>query len=182
MAMYLKRLALLAVALVSMSVSLVACAVGQSSSQSPSLAPGISFTTPDPSQSSPTPTFPVFTIGAWVSNYSPNTNDTVTIYVICRVQDPTMQTPSTPPPTAVHVRVAVDPLGAVLTGDTDKDGIAAISYTYNDPNAGQPVDITVTASYNGHPYIARTFFTPGITIVPTATPKSGGTPGPTATP
>jgi hypothetical protein len=180
MSVYVKRLGLLAVALVSLSISLAACAVGQSSSSSPSLAPGISFVTPDPAQASPTPSFPPFTIGAWVSNYSPNQNDTVTIYVLCRVQDPTMQTPSVPPPTPVHVRVALDQLGAVLEGDTDKDGIAAISYTFNDPNTGQPVDITVTASYQGHPYIARTFFTPGINIVPTATP--GGTPGPTATP
>jgi hypothetical protein len=173
-----KRLALLGTAMAILSVSLVACAANVASpiNNAPS---DFTFSTPDTSQYTATPGFPVFTIGAWPSIYSPNVNDSITIYVICRVQDPTMQTPPTPPNPGVNVNVVLaGPINDSLHGTTDPQGIAAIPYTVNDPYVGQPVDITVSTVYKGQTYWARTFFTSGVSTTPTAT-KAAGTPTPT---
>jgi hypothetical protein len=176
------RITLLITALGALAVGLVAC------SGLPSVTPvsngsnSFTFQTPDTAQNTPTPGFPLFTIGAWPSNFSPNMNDTITFYVICRVQDPTMQTPPKPPSSPVHVHLVLDaPVNQSLDGTTGTDGIAAISYVVNDPAAGQPVLVTATADYPGGPWVATTFFTPGIDVVPSPTPK-GGKPNPTATP
>ena len=141
-----------------------------------------SFVTPNPAQFTATPSFPGFTVGAWPSEYSPNVNDTITIYAICRVQDPTMQTPSSPPPSPITVTAQLSgPISATISGTTGTDGIAAIQYVVNDPYVGQPVLVTVTAPYKGHTYVATTFFTagPGTPPTPTATSAPGT---PTATP
>jgi hypothetical protein len=179
-----KRMALLVSALAIMAVSLAACsgAVGNPIGNVPS---DINFITPDAAQYTATPTFPPFTIGAWPSNPSPNVNDNITIYVICRVQDPAMLNPPMPPSNPVNVTVILDgPIHDTLHGTTDADGMAAIPYVVNDPYVGQPVDITVTATYQNRSYIARTFFTSGVSTPPTATPKPGTTPAttPTSTP
>jgi hypothetical protein len=177
-----KRWVLLGSALTVIAVSLAACSAGVAGSPTSNVPSNISFVTPDSAQNTPTPTFPLFTIGAWPSDYSPNVNDTITIYVICRVQDPSMQNPPVPPTTPVPVTVILDgPIHDTLQGTTDSDGIAAIPYVVNDPYVGQPVDITVTATYSNTPYIARTFFTTGVSTAPTATSKPGSTAGPTPT-
>lgn len=180
-----KRLGLFAMALAIAAISLVACAVNPITPANNNSS--VTFTTPDAAQFTPTPTFPGFTIGAWTSNPSPNTVDTITIYVVCRVQDPTMKTPSQPPPTPVTVQVSFGPpINTGLRGTTDADGMVALTYSLNDPNAGQPVDVYVTANWNGQLYTARTYFTPAPGAVPTATPKptvvTGGTPTATSTP
>ena len=163
-------------------VALAACSVG------PAVQPlnqtgDSNFVTPDAAQLTPTPTFPPFTVGAWVSNYSPNPIDNITIYVLCRVQDTTMQGPPTPPTTPLGITVSLSgedgsPVNATLQGTTGADGIAAIPYAVNDPAVGKPVDIQVSVNYQNATYIARTFFTPGVTLTPTPS----GTPSLTPTP
>lgn len=178
-----KRLGVVATGLAMLAIALAACA-GSPISPSSNSPNNITFITPDASQYTATPIYPAFTIGAWVSNYSPNTVDTITIYAILRVQDPTMRTPAQPPPSqSVHVVIG-PPVNTNLSGTSDADGIAAIPFNLNDSSVGQPVDIYVTTNWKGQLYTARTFFTPSPSTPPTATPQptqgSGGTP--TATP
>ncbi len=172
-----RRFALLVTAVTILVTSLAACSAAGAapSNNGPS---DIVFSTPDTSQYTPTPQFPPFTIGAWVSNYSPNINDNITIYVICRVQDPSMQTPSRPPSSPVNVTVILSgPINDTLSGTTGADGIAAISYAVNDPYVGQPVDITAKAVWQNNTYYARSFFTSAPWTA--GTPSSGKTPTPT---
>ncbi len=173
-----RRFALLVTAVTILTTSLVACSAG-ATDQNNNVPSDITFTTPDASQYTPTPGFPPFTVGAWVSNYSPGITDNITIYVICRVQDASMQTPSRPPSQPVSVTVILSgPINGTLSGSTGSDGIAAIPYTVNDPYVGQPVDITAKAYWNGSAYYARTFFTAAPWVAPTATPAGSVTPTP----
>src|SRR5262245_34339114 len=185
MAMRPRRWALLVLALATLTVSLVAC---QSPSGPSPSSSGNGGSSPLSSSGgvavSPTPTFPPFTIGAWPSDRSPSVNDTVTIYILCRVQNQSMNGPSTPPPAGQRIQVLVlDPLNKSLQGVTGPDGIAAVPVTFNDPRPGYPVRVQVSTVWNGKTYGNETFFTPGATSKPTATPRSGGRqPTPTATP
>nr|MBF6592719.1 hypothetical protein [Ktedonobacterales bacterium] len=109
----------------------------------------------------------------------PNNKDTLTIYVFCRVQPPSMTGPSTPPSSSLSVTLSVlDPINKSYSGTTDKDGLAAIPFTIDDAQSGRPVTVDVTVTYNGQTYTAETFFTPNPTATPTPTPKSGTTPTP----
>ncbi len=174
-----RRFALLVAAIAILMTSLAACSAGGGGDQSNNVPSDITFTTPDAAQYTPTPEFPPFTIGAWVSNYSPNITDSITIYVICRVQDPSMQTPSRPPSQPLSVTVILSgPINDTLSGTTGTDGIAAIPYTVNDPYVGQPVDVTAKAVWSGSTYYARSFFTSAPWTPPTATPPGGPTPTP----
>jgi hypothetical protein len=178
-----KRIGLLAMALALMVMLLAACSAGPVAI-SPNVGGGnLTFQTPDAAQNTATPTFPLFTVGAWVSNYSPNINDSITIYVICRVQDPTMATPPHPPAPGLQVRVILSgPINASLNGPTGTDGIAAIPYVVNDPYVGQPVTISVHVGYGGQDYKAQSFFTSGPTTPITPTAVASGTPKGSATP
>jgi hypothetical protein len=174
-----RRFAILVVALSVLSVALVAC-------QATALpggggaATGKSLTFSTPVDVSPTPTFPAFTIGAWPSNYSPNNPDTITIYVICRVQDTTMQTPAKPPNPGVPVTIFVQgAINQTFTATTGADGIATAQVAFSDPNPGVPVIVQVSAPYSGHTYVNQTFFTPGATFTPTPSVSPGTTPGTT---
>jgi hypothetical protein len=176
-----KRIGLLMMALAFMAMVLVACTGGPAAITPNAGGGNLTFQTPDTAQNTATPTFPPFTVGAWVSNYSPNINDSITIYIICRVQDPTMATPPHPPAPGLAVRVILNgPINASLPGATGTDGIAAIPYVVNDPYVGQPVTIIVHVLYGGKDYQAQSFFTsgPGTPNTPTAS----GTPKGTATP
>jgi hypothetical protein len=173
-----KRFALFVLALSIIAVIFVACA-----SPSASLPTGngnnnggvTGFHTPAPNNGQPTPTFPPFTIGAWPSNYSPGNNDTITIYVLCRIQDPTMMSPSKPPAAGLGVSIILSgPAGGSYSGATDADGLAAVQFTINDPHSGQPVTVTASTTYNGQAYSATTFFTPNPGAKPTATSHPGG--------
>lgn len=180
-----RRFVILAVALSVLSVALAACQAtsvtgggGGGSGQSLALITPVI-------NASPTPTFPLFTIGAWPSNYSPGNPDTITIYVICRVQDPTMQTPAKPPSPGIPVTILVGaPINQSATATTGTDGIATAQIAFSDPTPGQPVNVTVTATYQQHSYTNQTFFTPGATFTPTPTAGPNTTPGttPSATP
>lgn len=177
-----KRFALLAVACALIAVVFVACAT-PATAVTPNTNSGggngvNAFRTPAP-PTPPTP-FPPFTIGAWPSNYSPNNNDNITIYVFCKIQDPQMQKMPTP---AANIDVTVSPEGMnSVTGRTDQSGLAAIPLSINNPNSGIPVTVTVTAMYLGKLYTNYTFFTPSPTTKPTPTTQPGGKTTPTATP
>lgn len=186
MALRAKHLGILAAALVVIGLALAACTSNPLAAGASNAPSGLTFITPDTSQYTATPGFASFTVGAWVSNFSPNINDTITIYVLCRIQDTTMQTASQPPSTSIPIKVVLQgPIGATLSGATDADGIAAIPYTLNDPFVGQPVNVFVTAIYKNQAFYAQTFFTAAPntppTATPQATPKSTATPAATAT-
>lgn len=179
MSQQMKRFALLMVAVLVLAVAFAAC----STPTPPTGAlPGVNsgnvngFHTPNPTDSSPTPTFSPFTIGAWPSNYSPGTSDTITIYAIARIQDPTMQTPPRPAPGITVDFIAGDPVNQTGSGQTGPDGIATWTLTFKDRPAGIPVTVSINATYQQQPYHAETFFTPGVNIGPTPTPKPGSTP------
>lgn len=185
-----QRLGLVFASFLLLAVALAACATPQASTTGSGTGDsGNVFQTPNPNLSSPTPTFPGFTVGAWPSNYSPNNNDSITIYVICRIQDPSMQTPPKPA-TNVSVVLQFVPAGAgvaynppPLNGQTGQDGIAAFTVQVNDPTSGVPIIVRVIATYNGVVYSAQTFFTPGPDARPSPSPTApGGGPTPTSTP
>ena len=179
MSQRMKRFALLLVAVAVLAVAFAAC----SAPATPAGAlPGAGsgnvngFHTPNPTDGSPTPTFSPFTIGAWPSNYSPGTSDTVTIYAIARIQDPTMLTPPRPAPGVTITFIAQDPVNQTGSAQTGPDGIATWTLTFKDSPAGKPVTVDVSTTYLQQPHDAQTFFTPGVNLGPTPTPKPGSTP------
>lgn len=177
-----KRIGLLLMALALMASALAACTGGPVAVNPNAGGGNLAFQTPDTAQNTATPTFPPFTVGVWVSNYSPNINDSVTIYVICRVQDTTnMVNPPHPPAPGLQVRLILEgPINASLNGATGTDGIAAIPYVVNDPYVGQPVTIIAHVPYAGKDYTAQSFFTSGPGTPNTPTPS--GTPNAPPTP
>lgn len=176
-----RRFAIMVVALSVLAVGLAACQAAPVTPTGGSASGNtLTINTTPAANVSPTPTFPPFTIGAWPSNYSPNNPDTITIYVICRVQDPTMQTPAKPPSPGVSVTIFVQgAINQTFTATTGADGIATAQVAFSDPNPGVPVTVQVTANYNNHTYSNDTFFTPGATFTPTPTLGPGVTPGTT---
>lgn len=176
MSVHARRFALLLIACGMIAVSLVACQTPSSANSGSGNA--ILIPTVNASNLTPTPKFPPFTIGAWPSNFSPELNDTITIYIVCRVQDDTMQGPSHPPPAGLIINVSVgNPIGGTYSIRTGADGYAAQVINFNDPTAGLPVTVSVSTTYNNVTYHAQTFFTPGPTAAPTPTPGAKSTPG-----
>ena len=173
-----RRWILVCVTLCMLAIGLVACDSGPvaGSSNGNGAVPG--FRTPNPGLFTPTPTFPPFTVGASPSNYSPQKNDTVTIYVWCRVQDQTMNGPSTPPSGSLPVHVNVPDLSKQADGNTDADGIAAIPITYVGAPTGKPVRVYISVTYKGKVYTAETLFTPDVShpATPTVNPSPSATP------
>jgi hypothetical protein len=183
MGVHARRFAILLVAMSTLSVTLVACQVtGAAPGAGSDTTSGFTFSTPNPKSQSPTPTFPPFTIGAWPSNYTPQALDNITIYVLCRVQNPSMTGPASPPSTlTVTVQVGA-PINKQLTGTTDANGLAAIPLSFTDPSPGTPVVVTVFANWQNHTYANQTFFTPGATYTPTPKASPSASPSVTATP
>lgn len=177
-----KRFAMLVVALSVIAVALVACQAPTTPVSTSNNNGVTGFHTPIPGGGSPTPTFPPFTMGAWPSNYSPQNNDNITIYVLCRIQVPSMTKPSYPPPQLTVTISLNGPIGGTYSAQTDGDGLAAIPIQLNDPASGQPVTVVATTSYNGQAYTAYTFFTPNPAAKPSPTPNATGTPGGDSTP
>lgn len=178
-----KRLALLTVIFGVIAVALVACQAPTSPVSSANSGDVNQFHTPNPNLASPSPTFPPFTVGAWPSNYSPGNKDNITIYVLCRVQDPSMNGPAHPPSQSLQVAVNLEaPVNQAYSGQTDADGLAAIPVQFDDPSSGTPVVVDVIVNYNGQTFEAQTFFTPNPTQGPTPTATAGGKGGATPTP
>jgi hypothetical protein len=170
-------LLLLALSLALLTVSLLACQVpGRSDSWRQGV---LIISTPADGSASATPSFPPFTIGAWPSNSMPDASDRITIYVICRVQDPTMTKPSTP---AIGLQVQVhllDPINQSYDGTTRSDGIAMVPVTFNDRHPGLTVLVAVATTWHGVIYQSQTSFTPAPQPQPSPSPPSGGgTPSP----
>jgi hypothetical protein len=178
-----RRFVALLAALSFLSVTLVACQVTGSSPAGSNTSQAFTFTTPNPKALSPTPTFPPHTCGAWVSNFSPQALDNITIYVLCRVQVPDMSGPAQPPSSPVSLTVQIGaPLNKTLTGVTDHTGLGAIPFAFTDPSPGTPVQVTVYSGGFAQP--CQTFFTPGATQKPTPTVNPNETPSvtPSGTP
>lgn len=177
-----KRLAALMLACCVIALTFASCAVpGAATGSTAATGGSILISTPHPADLTPTPAFPPFTIGAWPSNYSPNAGDSITLYVLCRIQDPSMKTPSTPPPAGQGVSVSIgSPVNQSATGSTDNEGLAAIPLTINDTFVGQPVTVNVSTTWNGRTYYASTFFTPSPRALPTPTATPTAPPAPTA--
>lgn len=177
-----RQIALLVIGCALLVVSLVACSGGAAPDASGPSDNGVNgFKTPNPHLFTPIATFPPFTIGAWPSNYSPANNDTVTIYVICRVQpvdsSGNLNGPGTPA-TGQQVTVTItDPFNKTATGTTDADGLATVPISYSDPKSGYPVRVYVSTSWKNRTYNAETVFTPNVTQPPppTATPATSPT-------
>lgn len=177
-----KRLALLTIIFGVIAVALVACQAPTSPVSSSNDNGVNTFHTPNPNLASPSPTFPPFTVGAWPSNYSPGNKDSITIYVLCRVQDPSMNGPAHPPSQQLNVTVNLEaPVNQTYSGQTDASGLAAIPVQFDDSASGTPVVVDVIVNYSGQTFEAQTFFTPNPTVGPTPTVTPGGTPGATAT-
>lgn len=128
-----------------------------------------------PSGGSPAtpPPFPTLTAGAWVKDQSPQAGYSDTLYVIVRVNDPTMAKPSQPPNPPAQVSATITGTGTSFQGQTDSDGFATFQFPANGKPA-QPDVINVTVTYNGHTVQTTTFYTvlPPLTT-PTPTPKPG---------
>ena len=179
-----KQVAFIALAIGVLAVALAACA-SPAPPAPPSTSGGVNaFHTPNPALQSPTPAFPGFTIGAWPSDYSPAANGNVTIYISCRIQDPSM---AAAPRAAAGQVVTVNvgpPLNLVQSVTTDNSGLGAWSLTIHDNQFASPVVVTVTTNYQGHTFSANTFFTPSPVAPPSPSPggKPTGTPSPTPSP
>jgi hypothetical protein len=132
---------------------------------------------------SPTPTAPPYTIGAYASNPSPRTSDTVTIYVIFHLE----QNGSSKPVGGASVSLyfhytsaagggGIDQLNSQAGGkQTANDGWAAFSVTYTNLPNQSPVQVDATVQANGQTYTQRdaAFFTPVQGSV-TPSPPPGG--------
>ncbi|HEV8194274.1 MAG TPA: hypothetical protein VGP82_22720 [Ktedonobacterales bacterium] len=182
MAIHQRRWALLLLALATLLVSLVACQAPGGSSTPPGNTGAIIISTPVGDSASATPVFPPFTIGAWPSDTTPNVSDTITIYVICQMQDPSMNTPSKPA-IGLKVRVSIlDPINQSFTKTTGADGIAAVKLSFKDSRPGTPVTVNVSTNWKGVNYTRQIYFTPAPQAKPSPSPGGGGTPGPGGTP
>jgi len=181
MATHSRRWALLLLALATLLVALVACEAPNNAPPASSGNTGaIIISTPAGASSSPTPVFPPFTIGAWPSDTTPDSSATITIYVICQMQDPSMTTPSKPA-IGVKVRVSIlDPINQTFTKTTGKDGIATVNVNFKDSHPGQPVTVNVSTTWKGVNYTRQIYFTPAPQAKPS--PSPGGTPNPVGTP
>jgi hypothetical protein len=170
------RIVTLSVAVVSLAVFMVGCSltgnapVATTSDTGLTLGGGNSTVTPPP--------FPPFTVGAWVYDASPQKGDKDHVYVLTRVQDPTMQKPSSPPSPGVGVSVVIDGVGQNKT--TDSDGYAVFDFDAN-ATPTKPSIITVTTSYHGQQYQTTTFYTV-LPLVASPTPVASVTPTTTTTP
>ncbi len=168
MSFHARRFALLFIAFGIIAISLVACQTPNSANTGSGNT--ILIPTPNTTNLSPTPKFPGFTIGAWPSNFSPNLSDTITIYIVCRVQNTSMQGPSQPPPAGLTINVNVgSPINQPYTKQTSADGYATVTFSFNDTNPGQPVIVNISTVYGNVRYAAQTFFTPGPNVAPTPT-------------
>ena len=188
MGMHIRRWALLLMALAFLAVALVACGLPGNGYTLPSAGAAI-MSTPNGGPAA-TPTFSPFTIGAWPSNSMPEAGDSVTIYVICQIQDPTMASPNKPAVgQTVYVQL-LNPVNRTFKGTTGSDGIASVRVAYSHARANVPITIVVTSTWKGTTYQGQTSFTPASgagsaadgTPTPAATATPEESPSATATP
>lgn len=125
---------------------------------------------------SPTPTAPPFTIGAFTSNPSPGTSDTVTIYVIFHLGGKPQGQAGVSLYFHTYGGGGIDQLNSQAGGrQTANDGWAAFTLNYTNLPNQSPVLVDVTVQYNGQTYqqTKATFFTP-LQGSATPSPPAGG--------
>lgn len=108
----------------------------------------------------PTPAVPAYTIGTWVSNSSPPTAGSITVFV--RVSHNAGPASVGPAP-GIPVTISVDfPSGSSAMGpvSTDADGLARFTVSYGGLPPERPVFITASASPGGQAISAQTTFVP----------------------
>jgi hypothetical protein len=181
MAKHTRRWAPLLLALVLLALCLVACqAPGSADAQGKTGK--LLISTAVAGSSSPTPTLPPFTIGVWTSPTTPTTptpgaRESLTIYVLCIVQDPARGGPIGP---AVGLQLGVrlsGPITQSFTATTGRDGLAQVRVSFAAAHPGKPVTVDVVTTWQGVTYQEHTFLMLGAGGVPTPTP----TPSPAAT-
>ena len=177
-----QRWALLLAALIFLAVALVACGLPNTIDSLPGAGAAIMSTPAGDTVA--TPTFSPFTIGAWPSNSMPGKGDGVTIYVICRIQDPTMASPSAPAVGQIVYVQLLDPVNRTFKGTTGSDGIARVPVTFSHARANTPILAEVLSKWKGTMYQSQTSFTPtsGVGSSADGTPTPAGTPSASATP
>lgn len=128
---------------------------------------------------SPTPTAPPYTIGAYASNPSPHTSDTITIYVIFHMMQNGSSKPVGGASVSLYFRTAtgngIDQLNSQAGGkQTANDGWAAFTVTYTNLPNQTPILVDVTVQANGQTYTQKgaAFFTP-LQGSETPSPKPG---------
>lgn len=115
------------------------------------------------------PAFPPFTVGAWPSNSSPSTSDSIIIYVICRIQNAAASMASTPAAgVQVQVRIAY-PINHSYIGTTQQDGVARVAVAFSNAKPGLPVLVDVMTTWQGTRYQSQTSFTPAPLSSPSRT-------------
>lgn len=125
---------------------------------------------------SPTPTTPPYTIGAFASNPSPGTSDTVTIYVIFHFGGKPQGQAGVSLFFHSYQGSGIDQLNSQAgVRQTANDGWAAFTLTYTNLPNQSPVLVDVTVQYNGQSYQQHTaaFFTP-VQGAATPSPTPGG--------
>jgi hypothetical protein len=177
MATHARRWALLSLALAMLALGLVACqapdsAAARGKSGNIVVSPAVA------GSSSPTPTLSPLTIGVWTSTMTPGARDTITIYVLCMLQDPSRGR-LTGPAVGIAIRVRLsDPVNQSFTGTTGRDGLAQVRVSFTDAHPGKPVIVDVVTVWHGMTYQGQTYFLPGAGGVPSPTPS----PSPSLTP
>lgn len=170
---------LLLVAFVLFLFSLVACEMNTGRSNIPTSMLSASGTQ---ASVSPTPEFPPFTIGVWPSDMAPAIHESVTVYVICRIQDPTMISPARP---AVGQQVRVNVLDATrhsYTATTNSAGIAVVHIAFSALRPGMPILVEAVTRWHDATYRGQTSFTPAPSYSPPPPPPTTPVPAPKPTP
>ena len=165
----------LALGLVSMMVFLVGCSLTGNAPVNTTNTNGIVLSS---GANATPPPFPPFTIGAWVSNQTPQKGDKDHLYVLARIQPADMQSPASP---AVNQGVTAVIDGVSQSLPTDSDGFAKFDFDAN-ASPTKPSVINVYATYQNVQYATTTFYTvlPEITVTPS--PSGTVTPTPTKGP
>jgi hypothetical protein len=181
MAKHFRRWALLPLALAMLALCLVAChAPGSADTQGKT--GGIVVSTAVGGSSSATPTLPPLTIGVWPSTMTPGARDSITIYVICVVQDPARGGPIGPA-VGLQVRVRLSgPITQTYTVTTGPEGLAQVRVSFTVAHPGESVTVDVVTTWNGLTYQGQTSFMPGAGGVPSPTPSPAATPPPAPSP
>lgn len=117
------------------------------------------------------PTFPPVTIGAWMSNQTPNVGDNITVIAVVHLQDPGMKNVGS---TQAGINVTFSG-GANGTSVTDAAGYATLPIVVSSPS-GVPQVIEVSTNVGGQTYKNTTFYTslptqPPVPITPSPTPS-----------
>jgi len=170
-------------ALALLAVCLVACqAPGSAADQGKKTSGNLVLSTAVGGSPSATPTLPPLFISVWTSTMAPGTSDSLTIYVLCMVQDPALGE-LVGPAVGLPVRLRLSsPINQSYTATTSRDGLAQVRVSFTGVHPGQPVIVEVAATWHGATYRGQTVFMPGAGGAPSPTPSPASTPTPASSP